>query len=77
MKLDINEFKELMRAAELNKKDFAELLNTSYHCVNNWGTNGREYPYWIKSWLDNYIKAKSYDMIKNKVFEIENITATN
>lgn len=77
MKLDINEFKELMRAAELNKKDFAELLNTSYHCVNNWGTNNRDYPYWVKSWLENYIKAKNYDLIKDKVFEIENITAAN
>lgn len=71
MKLDINEFKELMKAAELNKKDLAELLTTSYHCVNSWGTNGRDYPYWVKSWLENYIKAKSYDMIKDKVLEIE------
>ena len=74
MKLGINEFKELMKIADINKKDFAELLGTSYNCVNNWGTNGREYPYWVKSWLENYIKAKSYDSIKDKIFEIENIS---
>lgn len=68
-----DEFKQLLKNAELSKKDFSELLGTSYQGVNNWGTNGREYPYWVKSWLENYIKAKTYDGIKDKVFEIEGI----
>jgi len=28
---------------------------------------------WVKSWLDNYIKSKSYEDIKEKVFDIEGI----
>lgn len=68
-----DDFKQLLKKAELNKKDLCEILKTSYQGVNNWGTNGRDYPYWVKSWLENYIKAKTYDDIKDKVFEIEKI----
>lgn len=72
--ITIEEFKQLLKNADLTKREFSELLQISYQGVNNWGTNGREYPYWVKSWLENYIKAKSYDMIKDKVYEIENIS---
>ncbi len=73
MNLSNEDFKQLLKNAELSKLSFSELLGTSYQGVNNWGTNGRDYPYWVKSWLENYIKAKSYDDIKDKVFEIEGI----
>ncbi|MFX4242626.1 helix-turn-helix domain-containing protein [Aliarcobacter butzleri] len=65
--LSNDEFKQLLKNAELSKKDFAELLGTSYQGVNNWGTNGREYPYWVKSWLENYIKAKDMDKVVETV----------
>ena len=72
--LTIDEFKQLLKEANLTKREFSELLQISYQGVNNWGTNNREYPYWVKSWLVNYIKAKSYESIKDKVFEIENVS---
>ncbi len=72
--LTIDEFKQLLKEANLTKREFSELLQISYQGVNNWGTNGREYPYWIKSWLENYIKAKSYESIKDKVMEIEGLS---
>lgn len=72
--ITIDEFKQLLKEANLTKREFSELLQISYQGVNNWGTNGREYPYWVKSWLENYIKAKSYDMIKDKVMEIEGLS---
>jgi len=40
--------------------------------LNNWGST-QNIPYWVKSWLENYIKAKSYNEMKEKVFEIEKI----
>lgn len=72
--ITIDEFKQLLKEANLTKREFSELLQISYQGVNNWGTNGREYPYWVKSWLENYIKAKSYESIKDKVFEIEGLS---
>ncbi|EKU12230.1 hypothetical protein [Campylobacter showae] len=61
--MDRDEFNELMKRAGLNKKRLAEILETSYQGVNSWGTNGRGYPYWVKSWLINYIKAGNFDKI--------------
>lgn len=68
-----DEFKILLKEAGLSKKAFAELIETSSQVVNNWNVEGRDIPYWVKSWLKNYIKAKSYEDVKDKVFEIENI----
>ena len=70
--MELSQFKELLKRANLNKKQFAELLEMQYNTVNAWGSNN-SIPIWVKSWLENYIKAKSYDDIKDKVFEIEGI----
>ena len=61
--MDRDEFNELMKRAGLNKKQLAEILETSYQGVNSWGTNGRGYPYWVESWLENYIKSLDMDKI--------------
>lgn len=58
------EFKELLKKADLTKSQFADLLGTSYQGVNNWGTNGRDYPYWVKSWLELYIKDRKCQQLK-------------
>jgi hypothetical protein len=68
-KLTKDEFTQLMKKAELNKKEFADILGTSYQGVNNWGTNGREYPYWVKSWLDLYIENKQCKQLKQMIKE--------
>lgn len=60
-------FKELLKNANINKKKLAELLEVEYNTVNAWGTNNRGYPYWVKSWLENYIKAKDLDNIVDTV----------
>ena len=64
-----DEFNKLMKCARLNKKQLAEILETSYQGVNSWGTNGRGYPYWVKSWLENYIKSTRYEKIKEIIQE--------
>lgn len=61
------EFKILLKKANLNKKQLSELLGTSYQGVNNWGTNGRDYPYWVKSWLNLYIENKQCKDLKNMI----------
>ncbi len=65
-----DEFNELMKRAGLNKKQLAEILKTSYQGVNSWGTNGRGYPYWVESWLINYIKAGNFEKIKELTKDI-------
>ena len=45
----------------------AALLNLSYGSVNAWGSV-KPYPRYLKSWFENYIKAKKYDEALKKGF---------
>lgn len=59
-----DEFLELLKKAHLNKKEFVELNKLAYSTVGNWSTTNNV-PYWVKSWLENYISKKKFDNIKN------------
>jgi len=63
--MDRNEFKALLKNANLTKQTFADILGTSYNTVNAWGSNGRDYPYWVKSWLTLYIENKECKELKD------------
>ena len=65
------EFNSLLKEADLTKKEFCNLIDLNYSTVNTWGSSKINIPKWVKSWLENYIKSKSYEDIKDKVFEIE------
>ena len=67
------EFKDKLDKANLSKKQFSDITGISYGTIGNWHDENRPMPSWVDSWLDNYIKAKSYIDIKNKVFEIERV----
>ena len=59
------EFNNLLKKADLTKKVFAGIIDMKYTSVNNWG-GSQKFPRWVKSWLENYIKAKiSQEMIYN------------
>lgn len=62
-----DDFNKLLKKANLTKKDFALLLGVSYNAVNGWGTNGRDYPYWVKSWLTLYIENKECKELKQLI----------
>ena len=64
--LDRDYFKVLLEKAGLSKKDFANKLDISYSTVNGWGST-QNIPYWVQSWLENYIKAKDMDKVINAV----------
>jgi len=54
-----DEFENLLRQSGLSKEEFAELIGTNKKTVANWGTKGKEPPYWVESWLENYIAAQA------------------
>ncbi len=58
------DFKVMLKKGNLSKKAFSEILGTSYNTVNAWGSNGRDYPYWVKSWLTLYIENKDCKELK-------------
>jgi pyruvate/2-oxoacid:ferredoxin oxidoreductase beta subunit len=56
--MDNLEFKKLLVNAKLTKKEFSQIFNISQTTVNGWGTSGKGFPYWVKSWLENYIELQ-------------------
>ena len=54
-----DDFHRLLNIAELSKKEFSALTGVSYSGVRNWTVGDKSPPYWVKSWLENYIAAKA------------------
>jgi DNA-binding transcriptional regulator YiaG len=64
--MQLSEFKELLKKADMNKKDFSNIAKISYGTVNSWGVEGRaEVPEWVRPFLVNYIEVQKLNMIKD------------
>lgn len=61
-----------LKKNHLSLDDFAKLTNIPSGTVYNWNRENKTVPNWVESWLDNYEKAKLYELFKEKFFEIEN-----
>ena len=59
-------YHKLLAAADLSKKELANILNVAQQTVNNWGST-QNIPYWLETWLENYIKAKNMDDVAKAV----------
>lgn len=64
--MNYKEFEELLKNANINKKEFSELADLSYQTVMNWN-NTNNVPKWVKSWIENYCKAKDLESIVKTV----------
>ncbi len=60
------EFNLALKQTGLSQKEFANILGIASQTVNSWGTT-QNIPYWVKSWLENYAKAKLADDLINAV----------
>jgi collagenase-like PrtC family protease len=70
--MQLLEFKELLKKANMNKKDFSQITKVSYGTVNSWGVEGRaEVPEWVRPFLNNYIEVKKLEKIKSILLENE------
>jgi len=66
--MEIEAFKEQLKAAHLNKKEFASLVGLSYQAVNNWGCS-KNIPHWVESWLELYVRNVRYEELKKALKE--------
>ncbi len=56
--MEKKEFDKLLKIGGFDtKKEFANLFELNPKSVNNWGTS-QNIPYWVESWLNNYIELK-------------------
>lgn len=70
-KMKKEKFNQILKNIGLSRQEFADITKLSYGAVSNWDDEKKPIPGWVESWLDNYIESKSYNEIKNKVYEIE------
>lgn len=61
------EFDNLLKEINLTRQEFADLTKLSYGAISNWNDEKKPVPGWVKSWLENYIKAKNMDNIVEAV----------
>ncbi len=59
------DFKEKLERAGLTVGLFAEMVGVSKGSIYTW--SNRKIPYWVESWLDNYIRANEYQEL---IFEL-------
>jgi hypothetical protein len=64
--MEVKTFEEELENLKLSKKEFAELTNLPYQTIMNWKRSD-SIPRWVKSWLENYIKAKEMDKVVEAV----------
>jgi len=70
--MNIKVFEAKLAELGLSKKEFAAMVGAVYNGVVNWNSKG-ETPKWVDSWIENYEKAKSYEIIKEQVLRVEKI----
>ena len=68
-RMDKRTFKTLLAHANLSKKEFAQMVGISPQSVNNWGCS-KEFPYWVQSYLQNYIEVLEYRALKERLKEV-------
>jgi len=61
--MEKKEFDNILKDNNLTRKDFANLSGIQYTTVGKWNDKDRKIPAWVKSWLENYIKAKDIDKV--------------
>ena len=72
--MDKKRLNELLKEAKLRKKELSQIFQISQSAVNNWGVS-KEIPYWLETWLQNYIKAKKYDAVKDLLCHKKGVSA--
>jgi DNA-binding transcriptional regulator YiaG len=62
--MEKEELNNLLKKAGLTKKELSIILDCSPQTINNWGST-QNIPYWVQSWLENYIQSKELEKLKS------------
>ena len=65
--MNYEEFKKKLKECNLSIKEFAKMTGLNNTTISTTWKSKDEVPKWAETWLDNYIKAKIIDDIKEKV----------
>jgi len=64
-------FMELLREADMNKREFAEKSHTAYSTVRGWGAGRKDVvldiPNWVEPFILHYMKSRELDYLMGEV----------
>ena len=65
--MDFETFKQTLKRCNLTIKEFAQMCGLNPNSISgNWKRDNKV-PQWVESWLQNYIKAKAIDNLKDMI----------
>ena len=74
--MTVEEYEKLLDLAELKKIDFAKEVGRHYQTVRGWG-HPKPIPFWVESWLKNFIKIKENLKLADSIKDIIKIGITS
>ncbi len=73
--MDFQTFKETLKKSGLTIKEFAKMCGLNPNSISgNWKREDKV-PQWVETWLNNYIKAKTLDNVKDVICSDEPSTS--
>ena len=71
--MEKEQFIELLKSTNINKKEFAKIANIPYGTVNNWGLKRQgkimAIPNWVEPFIYYYLKAKKLEYVTDEICE--------
>ena len=61
--MERQDLNDKLKELGLSKKEFSELCGAGYEAINKWGSGTTGVPYWVESWLENYKKSKTLNVV--------------
>jgi protoheme ferro-lyase len=61
------EFKNMLKKCDLSIKKFSQMCGLHHNSISTTWKSKNEVPKWVETWLDNYIKAKTLDNVKDVI----------
>ena len=56
-----------LKSLNLSRQDFCKITGLAYSSVANWHDVNKPIPSWVASWINNYTKAKKYEIIESLI----------
>ena len=66
-----NEFKKTLKKCDLTIKKFANMCGLHFTTISTTWKSKNEVPKWVETWLNNYIKAKTLDNVKDVICPVK------
>ncbi len=65
--MDFESFKATLKKCDLTIKEFAKMCGLNPNSISTSWKAKNEVPQWVETWLNNYIKAKTLDNVKDVI----------